>query len=68
MLAIAEARAKGLRTVASSLGIQEGKDAAGLYVAEQYVKAFHNLAKTNNTLILPSNVGDVPSLVAQVSG
>lgn len=36
-------------------------------MAEQYVEAFHNLAKTNNTLILPSNVGDISSAVAHVS-
>lgn len=46
---------------------QDGKEAASLTVAEQYVEAFHNLAKTNNTLILPSNVGDISSAVAHVS-
>lgn len=34
-------------------------------MAEQYVGAFNKLARTNNTLILPSNVGDVSSLVGQ---
>lgn len=34
-------------------------------VAEKYVDAFSELARTNNTLILPSNVGDVSSLVGQ---
>ncbi|KAG8297059.1 Stomatin-like protein 2, mitochondrial [Homalodisca vitripennis] len=42
----------------------DGKDAASLTVAEQYVEAFHNLAKTNNTLILPANAGDISSAVA----
>jgi len=65
MLAVAEARAKGLQLVAKALSVQDGKEAASLTVAEQYVEAFHNLAKTNNTLILPSNAGDVPSAVAQ---
>ncbi|XP_046661169.1 stomatin-like protein 2, mitochondrial [Homalodisca vitripennis] len=64
MLAVAEARAKGLQLVAKALSVQDGKDAASLTVAEQYVEAFHNLAKTNNTLILPANAGDISSAVA----
>lgn len=42
-----------------------GSNAASLTVAEQYVNAFNQLARTNNTLILPSNAGDVSSLVGQ---
>lgn len=34
-----------------------------MFIAEEYVHAFNKLARTNNTLILPSNVGDVTSLV-----
>lgn len=65
MLAVAEARAKGLEIVSNSLGLRDGKNAAALSIAEQYVLAFNKLAKTSNTLILPSNVGDVSSFVAQ---
>ncbi|XP_015124607.1 stomatin-like protein 2, mitochondrial [Diachasma alloeum] len=65
LLAVAEARAKSLQVVADSLGLRDGKNAASLSIAEQYVKAFNKLARTNNTLILPSNVGDVSGLVAQ---
>ncbi|GLH15164.1 Uncharacterized protein GBIM_19537 [Gryllus bimaculatus] len=43
----------------------DGKDAASLNVAEQYVQAFQNLAKTSNTLILPNNTGDVSNAVVQ---
>ena len=39
-------------------------DAANLKVAEQYIEAFANLAKTTNTLIMPANAGDVAGLVA----
>lgn len=42
-----------------------GSDAAGLLIAENYIKAFEKLAKTNNTMILPSNTNDVSGLVAQ---
>ncbi|KAK0168964.1 hypothetical protein PV327_002720 [Microctonus hyperodae] len=65
ILAVSEARAKGLQIIASALSHEDGKNAASLNIAEQYVRAFNKLAKTNNTLILPSNVGDVSSLVAQ---
>ena len=45
---------------------QSGDNAAALTVAEQYVQAFGNLAKTSNTVILPANTGDAASMVAQV--
>uniref|UniRef100_A0A1B6DZ76 Band 7 domain-containing protein n=2 Tax=Clastoptera arizonana TaxID=38151 RepID=A0A1B6DZ76_9HEMI len=65
LIAVADARAKGLQLVAKSLAIQDGKNAASFSVAEQYIEAFHNLAKTNNTVILPSNVGDISQAVTQ---
>lgn len=66
VVAVAEARAKGLQVVANALGVMDAKNAAALSVAEQYINAFNKLAKVNNTLILPSNVGDVSTFVAQV--
>lgn len=47
------------------LSQNHGSNAASLTVAEQYVNAFNQLARTNNTLILPSNAGDISSLVGQ---
>jgi len=46
--------------------LQYGSDAASLTVAEQYVSAFGNLAKEGNTILLPSNTGEVSNMVAQV--
>ena len=40
-------------------------NAASLNVAELYVAAFQQLARTNNTLILPANCNDVTQMVAQ---
>lgn len=65
LLAIAKARATGLNSVADSLGKSHGKNAASFVVAEQYVTAFEKLARTNNTLILPSNAGDISNAVGQ---
>ncbi len=61
---IAEATANGVRVVAEAIGEKGGLEAANLKVAQQYVEAFAELAKTNNTLIIPSNVGDVAGFVA----
>ncbi|CAG9772535.1 unnamed protein product [Ceutorhynchus assimilis] len=63
--AVAEARAKGIQLVAEALQTERGSNAAALTIAEQYVGAFDNLARTNNTLILPANAGDVSSIVTQ---
>jgi len=60
---IAEATASAVRTVAAAIGEKGGMDAANLKVAELYISAFSNLAKTNNTLIVPSNLSDVASMV-----
>lgn len=65
VVAIAEARAKSLKLIANALNLSDAKNAAAYSIAEQYVKAFNKLAKVNNTLILPSNVSDVSSLVTQ---
>ncbi|XP_076232816.1 stomatin like 2 [Calliopsis andreniformis] len=65
LVSVAEARAKSLKLVAGALSLTDAKNAAALSIAEQYVKAFDKLAKNNNTLILPSNVSDVSSLVSQ---
>merc|ERR1719420_2466159 len=53
-----EARAKSLKAVAEALGSERGANAASLTVAEDYVKAFGNLARSSNTVLLPSNPGD----------
>jgi regulator of protease activity HflC (stomatin/prohibitin superfamily) len=60
----AEATAKAIRQVAESIGAQGGMQAVNLRVAEQYIEQFGNLARTNNTLILPANVADIAGLIA----
>ena len=67
ILAVATATAEGLRQVAVSL-IGPGGDAAmQLRIAEQYVQQFGNLAKVGNTLIVPSNLSDIASMVTVAS-
>jgi hypothetical protein len=51
--------------VAKALHQSKASDAVSLVIAEQYVKAFGELAQKGNTLLLPTNAGDVSSMVAQ---
>jgi len=64
ILAIAQATAEGLRKVAENIRVPGGQEAVQLRVAEQYITKFGELAKTNNTLILPASVSDVGSMIA----
>jgi len=61
---IAHATAEGIRKIADSLSLSGGETAANLRVAEKYIAEFGNLAKENNTMIIPSNLGDMSSMVA----
>ena len=67
ILLIAEATADGLRQVAAALNAPGGDSAMNLRVAEQYVQEFGNLARENNTLILPANLGDIGGVVATLT-
>nr|CAB3266660.1 stomatin-like protein 2, mitochondrial [Phallusia mammillata] len=65
ILATAQAKADAIAVVANALSKKHGGNAASLTVAEQYVNAFGNLAKEGNTILLPTNTGDVSNMVAQ---
>src|SRR4051812_28016384 len=64
ILAIAEASAEALRKTASAIREPGGSDAVNLKVAEQYVNAFAQLARTNNSIIVPANLSDISGLIA----
>ena len=64
IIAIADANAEALRKVGQAISEQGGSDAVNLKVAEQYVAAFEKLAKTNNSIIVPSNLSDIGGLIA----
>ncbi|WP_421826144.1 SPFH domain-containing protein [Larkinella sp.] len=61
---IADATAESIRKVAAAINDEGGMDAVQLRVAEQLVDQFGNLARTNNTLILPANFGDLSSIIS----
>jgi regulator of protease activity HflC (stomatin/prohibitin superfamily) len=64
ILAVAAATADGIRKVADALQVKGGTEAMQLRVAEHYITQFGELAKKNNTLILPANAGDVATMIA----
>ncbi len=61
---VATATANGLRAIAKAISEENGLNAVNLRIAEQYLIGFANMAKTNNTIILPSNLSDVAGIVA----
>lgn len=62
--AVALATAKGIREIAAAIQAAGGKDAVNLRIAEQYIGEFGKLAKQNNTMIIPSNLADISSIIA----
>ena len=60
----AEANASAIRQIAAAIESQGGLQAVQLKVAEHYINAFGLLAKTNNTLIVPTNVSDMAGMIA----
>jgi regulator of protease activity HflC (stomatin/prohibitin superfamily) len=61
---VALATAKGIREIASAINQQGGMNAVNLRIAEQYVGAFANLAKVNNSVIIPTNMSDIAGMIA----
>ena len=64
---VATATAEGIRKIAESIKAPGGEEAVNLRVAEQYIREFGNLAKKNNTVIIPSNLSDIGGMVASVT-
>jgi len=61
--AVAEATAEAIRKVAAAIQQPGGEQAVQLKVAEKAVDAYANLARTNNTMIVPGNMSEVSALI-----
>jgi len=61
---LANATANGLRAISLAISEKNGLNAVNLRIAEQYLNEFGKLAKTNNTLIIPSSLTDIAGVVA----
>jgi regulator of protease activity HflC (stomatin/prohibitin superfamily) len=62
--AVADATADAIRKIAEAIGAPGGADAVQLKVAEKAIDAYGQLAKTNNTMIVPGNMTEVSGLIA----
>ena len=63
ILAVATATAEGIRRVAEATRLPGGAEAIQLKVAEQYIAEFGKVIHNADTIILPSNVADVASMI-----
>jgi regulator of protease activity HflC (stomatin/prohibitin superfamily) len=61
---VARATAQGIREIAQAIQSPGGQEAVSLRVAEQYLIEFGKLAKVNNTMIVPSDLTDLTSVLA----
>ena len=64
ILTVANATAEGVRAIGEAIQSDGGDEAVQLRVAEQYIETFGNLAKHGNSLIIPSNLSDISSVIA----
>jgi len=64
ILLVADATAQGLQKVAEVINLPGGSEAMNLKVAEQYIDEFGNLAKENNTMIIPADLANMSGMVA----
>jgi regulator of protease activity HflC (stomatin/prohibitin superfamily) len=60
----AEANASAIRQIAAAIESEGGLQSVNMRIAEHYINAFGLLARTKNTLIVPSNVSDMAGLIA----
>jgi regulator of protease activity HflC (stomatin/prohibitin superfamily) len=61
--AVADATADAIRKIAAAIQQPGGEQAVQLKVAEKAVDAYGQLAKANNTMIVPGNMSEVAALV-----
>ena len=64
---VAEATAEGIHKIAAAINDKGGADAVNLRIAEQYLTEFGKLAKTNNSMIIPSDLADIAGVIKTAS-
>ena len=64
---VADATANGIRAIALAINEKGGLNAVNLRIAEQYLTEFGKLAKTNNSIIIPSNLSDIAGMIASAA-
>jgi regulator of protease activity HflC (stomatin/prohibitin superfamily) len=64
ILEVAKATAEGIRQIANAIGEPNGKEAVSLRIATDWIESFGKLAKSTNSMIIPTNVADMASVTA----
>ena len=64
---VAAATASGIKQIAVAINDPGGRDAVSLRIAEQWISEFGNLAKANNTMIVPTDLADISGTVAALA-
>ena len=67
ILLVADAQAVGITKVAEALNGKGGIESVNMQLAQQYLVQFGNLAKQNNTMIIPGNLADVAGVLKACS-
>jgi len=63
ILLVAEAQATGIRKVAEAIEGKGGLESVNMQLAQQYLQQFGNLAKTNNSMIVPADLANVAGVL-----
>ena len=64
---VANATATGIREIALASQAEGGLNAVNLRLAEQYISEFGKLARTGNTMIIPTDLANVAGLIKTAS-
>ncbi|OBQ56891.1 SPFH domain-containing protein [Halodesulfovibrio spirochaetisodalis] len=67
ILLVAEATSKGISLIADAMAASNGKEAAQLKVAEQFIQEFGKIAEKSNTMIIPADMANVGGMVASAT-
>ena len=63
ILLVAEAQATGIRKVAEAIEGRGGLESVNMQLAQLYLQQFGNLAKTNNSMIVPADLANVAGVL-----
>lgn len=63
ILLVAQAQATGIERVATAISAKGGSEAVNMQLAQQYLTEFGKMAKTNNTMIIPSDLANVAGIL-----
>ena len=62
ILEVARATAEGIRQISLAIKEPGGKEAVSMQIAQDWIQSFASLAKSTNSMIVPTNVADMASV------